>query len=88
MRDGGRGGKDTEREQLYACMCVCVCRGGDELHDHFLRAFKPSQKSLLFDPLSSLSSFSNIILKYLANKSSYVIPPPATLKLSYGNTEY
>lgn len=72
---------------MHVCVFVCV-EGGDELHDHFLRAFKPSQKSLLFDPPSSLSSFSNIILKYLANKSSYVIPPPATLKLSYGNTEY
>lgn len=87
MRDGGRGGKDRESSCMHVCVFVCV-EGGDELHDHFLRAFKPSQKSLLFDPPSSLSSFSNIILKYLANKSSYAIPPPATLKLSYGNTEY
>lgn len=39
-----------------------------------LPAFKPSQKSLLFNPLCSPLSFLSIILKYLAKKkSSYVI---------------
>lgn len=50
-------------------MCVCVCvkaSVSDELHHHFLPAFKPSQRSLLFNPLSSPLSFLSIILKYLA----------------------
>ena len=50
--NGGEGGE-----------CVCArgtqksIRVSDELHKHFLPAFKPSQKSLLCNPLSSMSSF-------------------------------
>lgn len=57
---------------MNTCVCVCVCvvrwvSVSDELHNHFLPAFEPIREvSLLFNPLSSLSSFLSIILKYLA----------------------
>lgn len=60
-------------ERAVVCSCMCEAKRhrtsisvSDELHNHFLPAFKPSLKSLLFNPLSCLSSFFRVILKYLA----------------------
>lgn len=67
-RDGGREG-ESGRMSVCAVSCASMRhrkRVSDELHNHFLQAFKPSHKSPLFDPLSSLSSFFSVILKYLA----------------------
>lgn len=47
---------------------VSECNVSEELHSGFLPAFKPSQKSLLFSPLSS---FLNAIMNYI-KKSSFV----------------
>ena len=56
---------ESGRESCSVCVCARVSVS-DELHNHFLPAFEPSQKSLLFNPPSSLSGFLSIILKYLA----------------------